>query len=906
MSFLVLIKPAKRNKKKIADTTFSCGLNATKSSSNQSITNTNRFYKLVTDFDSMRNKLTFLIFLLALPLCVSGQSIREYVVMYSEKLPYDSLFQYHKTNKTHSSERASHILKSILSLSKRSGHVVESYLSTLPSTEVQYQKLSVFNGLLLRAKPEIASQIAGMDGVEYVEDITDIKVFLHAPARIGEEEQRCSRAIGSAEPGLVAVGARTMWQMGYTGKGTKLLSFDTGIWPNHPALGGRFMGEYFPLERSWKGYFSPTPADKGNSHGTHTVGTMAGLDVQTLDTIGMAFGAYFMATDPIVVNLSDTLGILNLILAYEWALNPDGDPNTFDDIPDVICNSWGTSGNAGFCGSYVADMLQNIDLLGIANEYSAGNNGPGPGTVGVVALVNPTELNAFSVGAINGNIPSFPIAGFSSRGPTPCLGGGALEIKPEVVAPGVNVRSCVKQNAYSSYDGTSMAGPHVAGAMLLLKEAFPYLPGDALKEALYFSAVDLGDPGEDNTYGNGIIHVGQAFNWLVSQGNTPVSPQSAVPELALLKMSVPQSGLYCNPVFNEPLTLLNEGILPIQDTVRFSVYHNTNLVIQWAQYLTLNPGETIDVAMPAGVSLIQGQNEIWISAVQKSNPVEKDNVNNNRTYRPIYIPSFPVPYTQSFEGENFTAMQWTVVNPDLDRTFELYATQGQDEGTRSAAMRFLLYNPPNAQKDWLISPPIELLPAETHYVGFDIAYQIRAQNQKDTLSLRASTDCGITFDYLIFEGSPQEMVTFAATSPANFVPTSQEQWKRLVFPIPQSLQGETVQFAFRSVNYRGANAYLDDFAVFTESDPLYVQNYGTVPAQIFPNPFSNTITVSFGMSIAEARLMLRDISGRTVADKKVLGSETHVWNLPELAAGVYYLNIISGNDRQTFKLIKTE
>ncbi|MCG9912086.1 MAG: S8 family peptidase [Flavobacteriales bacterium] len=844
--------------------------------------------------------------LLALPLCVLGQSTRDYVVMYTEKLPYDSLFQYHKTNKTHSSERALHILNSISLLSQRSGQAVESYLSTLPSTEAQYHKLSVYNGLLLHTKPEIASQIAEMDEVEYVEDITDIKIFLHAPTRIGEDEERNSRAIGAAEPGLVAVGARTMWQMGYTGKGTKVLSFDTGIWPNHPALGGRFMGEHFPLDRSWKGYFSPTPVDKGNSHGTHTVGTMAGLDMQTLDTIGLAFGAYFMATDPIVSNLSDTLGMPNLILAYEWALNPDGDPNTVDDIPDVICNSWGSSGNAGFCGSFVADMLQNIDLLGIANEYSAGNNGPGPGTVGIVALVSPSELNAFSVGAINGNTSSFPIASFSSRGPTPCLGGGALEIKPEVVAPGVNVRSCVKQNAYSSYDGTSMAGPHVAGAMLLLKEAFPYLPGDALKEALYFSALDLGDPGEDNTYGNGIIHVGQAFNWLVSQGNIPVPSQSDVPELALLKVPVSQSGLYCNSIFNESLTLLNEGILPIQDTIRFSVYHNTNLVIQWAQYITLNPGETIDVAMPAGVSLIQGQNEIWISVVQKSNPVEKDNVNNNRTYRPVYIPSVSVPYTQSFEGENFAAMQWTVVNPDIDRTFELYTTQGQDEGTRSAAMRFLLYNPVNAQKDWLISPPIELLSNEPHYVGFDIAYQIRAQNQKDTLSLWASTDCGITFDHLIFEGSPQEMVTFTATSPANFVPVTEEHWKRLVFPIPQSLQGETVQFAFRSVNYRGANAYLDDFAVFTETDPLFVQNYGTIPAQVYPNPFSNSITISFGMNVAEAWLILKDVSGRTVADKKVFESESNVWNLPEIAAGVYYLNITSGNAQQTFKLIKTE
>ena len=45
-----------------------------------------------------------------------------------------------------------------------------------------------------------------------------------------------------------------------------------------------------------------------------------------------------------------------------------------------------------------------------------------------------------------------------------------------------------------------MAAPHVSGAVLLLKEAFPYLPGEEIMKALYYSAIDLGPPGEDNLY----------------------------------------------------------------------------------------------------------------------------------------------------------------------------------------------------------------------------------------------------------------------------------------------------------------------------------------------------------------------------------------------------------------------
>jgi hypothetical protein len=69
-----------------------------------------------------------------------------------------------------------------------------------------------------------------------------------------------------------------------------------------------------------------------------------------------------------------------------------------------------------------------------------------------------------------------------------------------------------------------MAAPHVSGAILLLKEAFPYLGGKDLKLALYHSCTDLGEPGEDNTFGMGIINVHAAYLYLIEKGNVPVDP----------------------------------------------------------------------------------------------------------------------------------------------------------------------------------------------------------------------------------------------------------------------------------------------------------------------------------------------------------------------------------------------
>ncbi|MEO1447992.1 MAG: S8 family serine peptidase, partial [Bacteroidota bacterium] len=96
-------------------------------------------------------------------------------------------------------------------------------------------------------------------------------------------------------------------------------------------------------------------------------------------------------------------------------------------------------------------------------------------------------------------------------------------IKPEVVAPGVTTRSARAGGGYTWFAGTSMATPHVAGAIMLLKEAFPTLTGEEIKTALYVSARDLGPIGEDNAYGNGIINVKDAFEALTAVGNQPVS-----------------------------------------------------------------------------------------------------------------------------------------------------------------------------------------------------------------------------------------------------------------------------------------------------------------------------------------------------------------------------------------------
>lgn len=356
------------------------------------------------------------------------------------------------------------------------------------------------------------------------------------------------------ESGLRAINAPAMWQLGYTGYGLNALILDTGTSPHHPALRNNYLGIYKPLSEVWTGTGSePFDCD---DHGTHVAGTVVGLDRLNNDTIGVAFNGLWTASPPIGCGFQSTN--LGVIETYEWSLNPDEDINTTDDIPAVINNSWGfvqpSSGEE--CNSLFSTTFEALEAAGIANVFAAGNEGPGEQTLRAPQNINVNLVNCFTVAAVQGGNPQFPVAEFSSRGPSSCGGEGSLLIKPEVAAPGVNVRSAVASGHYGNLSGTSMASPHVAGAVLLLREAFPDLTGEVILTALYFSCRDLGEPGEDNVYGMGMIDVKAAYDYLVDIGFTPV-PGGVSDDVMVL--NIESGGTSCSDNFFTEILIENGG-----------------------------------------------------------------------------------------------------------------------------------------------------------------------------------------------------------------------------------------------------------------------------------------------------------------------------------------------------------
>jgi len=341
---------------------------------------------------------------------------------------------------------------------------------------------------------------------------------------------------GAIEPGIIAIRANEVWDLGITGEGVLVANIDTGVDGAHPALASRWAGVADPRyaghpEWAWFDPFAGQndfPYDD-NGHGTHTMGTVCGGEPG--DRVGVAPGAFWMAAGAIDRGGGIPQTVADAISSFEWMLDPDGDPATNFDVPDVCSNSWGLLDAHGFppCDETFWSFLDALEAAGVVILFSAGNEGSS-------GLRRPADratddFRTCAVAAVDGNVPDFPIAPFSSRGPTFCTPGGQAAIKPDVAAPGVSVRSSLPGGGYGSLSGTSMASPHVNGVVALMRQANPDISVEQVKQILYDTALDLGPAGEDNDYGHGIIDAFEAVQAALATASLTFDLPNGRPDL---------------------------------------------------------------------------------------------------------------------------------------------------------------------------------------------------------------------------------------------------------------------------------------------------------------------------------------------------------------------------------------
>ncbi len=479
----------------------------------------------------------------------SPEQAQEVLLLLADKVDCRALGEAFQRSRTDLAERASTTINALQAKAVATQPAVLTKLRRLPGVDqAGIQAYWVINAIYCRADAAALETISSWPEIALIEpDFKAVRIDGHT------EAAPAPPVPDGKEPGLEAINAPAMWALGYTGYGRKALIMDSRQELDHPALRNGFWGNYVPFDQA----FSGLESNPGycSDHGSHVAGIAIGLDRATNDTIGVAFNANWMAGPIAFDECSFLSGITRSTIAtFQWALDPDDNPSTTDDMPDAINCSWSDPPNYN-CSNAGADLLAAVEATGIATIWAIGNEGPDAGSVGSAQAIAFDLVSSFTVGALNGD----NIAGFSSRGPTSCVSpGGAISIKPEVSAPGVNIRSSVPEGDYGVRQGTSMAAPHVTGAVLLLKEAFPYLPGRDLKMALYMTAIDLGPNGEDNAYGRGRIDVFAAYQYLIDEGNDPVLPASTAHDAVILAART-ERDVFCQGELTTEITFENNG-----------------------------------------------------------------------------------------------------------------------------------------------------------------------------------------------------------------------------------------------------------------------------------------------------------------------------------------------------------
>lgn len=252
--------------------------------------------------------------------------------------------------------------------------------------------------------------------------------------------------------GIERMGVVSLWNQGLTGAGVIVAHLDTGVDGSHEALQGAIHSF---AEFDLQGDIVKNPeVHDSDKHGTHTAATIVGRPTQN-GSVGVAPGAKLASA--LVIEGGNVID--RILSGMEWAIGKEA---------RILSMSLGLRGYSTAFQSIIDALRKNniLPVIAVGNEFAGSSRSPG------------NYVNVLSVGAMDENdtVADFSSSQVFNRNDDPLV--------PDLVAPGVNIKSAVPGGGYMVMDGSSMATPHIAGLAAILLQADSTATANDLESAI--------------------------------------------------------------------------------------------------------------------------------------------------------------------------------------------------------------------------------------------------------------------------------------------------------------------------------------------------------------------------------------------------------------------------------------
>nr|WKN36822.1 choice-of-anchor J domain-containing protein [Tunicatimonas sp. TK19036] len=291
-------------------------------------------------------------------------------------------------------------------------------------------------------------------------------------------------------------------------------------------------------------------------------------------------------------------------------------------------------------------------------------------------------------------------------------------------------------------------------------------------------------------------------------------------DAGISRINTPQRS-ECNGNIVPTITVVNAGNDPLTSfTVALTVQGNLREETTFSSNLTTGESTTVSfspITLQGNAANARYSFSFFITSV---NGIEDENATNNIRSVDFIIPQrAPLPLADDFESDTDNSLLnlGYLSNTDDLTTWELVSAPGYFSTENNALwLDFYNYDGGIGEQDILYTPIFDLAEVQEATLSFRYAYapyqNENGEISNDGFAVGLSTNCGASYDTLLFEAYGEDLATAEPTG-LEFIPSSRLQWRQVTIPLNAYLSSENLQISFIGYNDYGNNLYVDDISI---------------------------------------------------------------------------------------------